>query len=91
MSPGKERKALVFDDFRRQTKIVTVVAFLDEKEAGGKAVSREKERLGLVKVRWLTNRGAPFRDTTKFIMGGSQGGSILLGSLECDKPQKTIS
>jgi hypothetical protein len=34
-------------DFGRQIKKVRVVAWLDEKEAGGKAVSREKDRLGL--------------------------------------------
>jgi hypothetical protein len=33
-------------DFGRQIKIVRVVAWLDEKEAGDMAVSREKDRLG---------------------------------------------
>jgi hypothetical protein len=42
----KERTAEVFD-FGRRIKKVRVVAWLDEKEAGGKAVSREKDRLGL--------------------------------------------
>jgi hypothetical protein len=47
MVPGKERKADELD-FREQYKKVRVVAWLDEKEARGKAVSREKkERLGL--------------------------------------------
>jgi hypothetical protein len=41
----KKRKAEVFD-FGRQIKKVRVVAWLDEKEAGGKAVSRGKGRLG---------------------------------------------
>jgi hypothetical protein len=43
---SKERKADELD-FREQYKKVRVVAWLDEKEAGGKAGSREKERLGL--------------------------------------------
>jgi hypothetical protein len=46
MVPGKERKADELD-FRGQIKKVRVVAWLDEKEAGGRAVSREKELLGL--------------------------------------------
>jgi hypothetical protein len=46
MDPGKERKADEVD-FRGQIKKVRVVAWLDEKEAGGKAISREKQRLCL--------------------------------------------
>jgi hypothetical protein len=46
MVTSRERKADEFD-FQGQFKKVRVVAWLDEKEAGGKIVSREKERLGL--------------------------------------------
>ena len=46
MDPSNERKVKVFD-FRVQIKKVRVVAWLNEKEAGGKAVQREKARLGL--------------------------------------------
>jgi hypothetical protein len=46
METSKERKADEFD-FQGQIKKVRVVAWLDEQEAGGKAVSREKESLGL--------------------------------------------
>jgi hypothetical protein len=46
MDPGKERKAEVFVSVR-QIKKVKVVAWLDEREAGGKAVSREKAPLAV--------------------------------------------
>jgi hypothetical protein len=52
MGPGKERKADELD-FREQYKKVRVFAWLDEKEAGGKEVSREKERLGLAREKKL--------------------------------------
>jgi hypothetical protein len=45
-------------DFGRDIKKVQVVAFLDEKEAGVKAVSREKLVLGLAPTDKLS---APFR------------------------------
>jgi hypothetical protein len=48
MVPGKERKANELDS-QGQIKKVRVVAWLDEKEAGGKAVAREKELLGLAR------------------------------------------
>lgn len=46
MDPSKERKAEVLD-FQGQIKKVTVVVFFNENQAGGKAVARQKARLGL--------------------------------------------
>jgi hypothetical protein len=57
MVPGKERKADELD-FREQYKKVRVVAWLVEKKAGGKAVSRERERLGLAREEKLPS---PFK------------------------------
>jgi hypothetical protein len=59
MDSRKERTAMVsdFENFERKFKKVRVVAWLDEKEAGGKAVAREKERQGLARTEKLP---APF-------------------------------
>jgi hypothetical protein len=59
MDSRKERMAIVsdFENFGRKFKKVRVVAWLDEKEAGGKAVAREKEWRGLTGTEKLP---APF-------------------------------
>ena len=65
MDSLRERLPFVHDfgrdiknDIRRNIKIVRVVSFLEEKEAGAKAVSREKLALGLAPTDKLP---APFR------------------------------
>ena len=58
MDPGRKRKAISVTDFREEFKKVTVVSWLDEDDAGGRAVSREKHRLGLASEEKLPG---PFR------------------------------
>jgi hypothetical protein len=58
MDPGRKRKAKSVTDFREEFKKVTVGAWLDENDAGGRAISREKHRLGLASEEKLPG---PFR------------------------------